>query len=184
MRAKLLFLAILMAFLAIPNIMAQKNPYAMTFHVDMDNAIAKGLHDTQIDFIDVVEKSGQYQLTLLADPLGVGTVSGGGAFEAGVETILTAANFAGARFHNWTNQLGQIISYEANFTYTMPPQNTTLTAHFFPYNPVAGIIDDFEEGVNLWWNPEGSGSTIGIIYEDNEGNSLTYKAHETEIVNP
>lgn len=39
-------------------------------------------------------------------------------------------------------------------------------------------------GVSLWWAPEGSGSTNGIILEDSEGNLITYRAHETELVNP
>jgi hypothetical protein len=51
-------------------------------------------------------------------------------------------------------------------------------------NPNFTYIDDFEEGVTLWWNPEGSGSTAGIILEDDEGNPVTYREHETVIVNP
>ena len=46
------------------------------------------------------------------------------------------------------------------------------------------VIDDFNDGVDMWWQPEFSGSTIGIIIEDDEGNPLTYRAHETDIVNP
>lgn len=45
-------------------------------------------------------------------------------------------------------------------------------------------IDDFETDVSLWWTPQGSGSTAGIILEDDEGNLVTYNAHETTIVNP
>ncbi len=51
-------------------------------------------------------------------------------------------------------------------------------------NPNFTYIDDFEEGVSLWWNPEGSGSTAGIILEDDEGNLLTYREHDTLTVNP
>lgn len=60
--------------------------------------------------------------------------------------------------------------------------------NFFPnpdYDP-----DDPESpeyitlGVTLWWAPEGSGSTAGHILEDDDGNLVTYRAHETEIVNP
>ena len=46
------------------------------------------------------------------------------------------------------------------------------------------VVDDFEEGVDMWWQPEFSGSTMGIMIEDDEGNLLTYRAHETGIVNP
>ena len=51
-------------------------------------------------------------------------------------------------------------------------------------NPNFTYIDDFEEGVSLWWNPEGSGSTAGIILEDDEGNLLTYRERDTLTVNP
>ncbi len=49
-------------------------------------------------------------------------------------------------------------------------------------NPNFRIIDDFEAGVTLWWLPGGSGSTTGIITE-HQGTTVTYRAHETTIVN-
>lgn len=51
-------------------------------------------------------------------------------------------------------------------------------------HPNFSWIDDFEEDVASWWNPEGSGQTTGIILEDDEGNLITYREHETDIVNP
>ena len=51
-------------------------------------------------------------------------------------------------------------------------------------NPNFSYIDDFEEGVALWWTPQGSGSTAGIILEDDEGNLVTYREHDTITVNP
>ncbi|MFW5725002.1 MAG: hypothetical protein ACOCX0_01050, partial [Bacteroidota bacterium] len=51
-------------------------------------------------------------------------------------------------------------------------------------NPNFTYIDDFELGIDNWWTPEGSGSTAGIILEDDEGNLITYREHELEIVNP
>lgn len=59
---------------------------------------------------------------------------------------------------------------------------------FFPnpdYDPDDPESPEFITlGVSLWWTPEGSGSTAGIILEDDEGNLITYREHETEIVNP
>ncbi len=46
------------------------------------------------------------------------------------------------------------------------------------------VIDDFDDDVDMWWQPDYSGSTMGIILGDDDGNPLTYKAHETTIVNP
>lgn len=50
-------------------------------------------------------------------------------------------------------------------------------------HPNFTYIDDFNEHVAMWWNPEGAGQTTGIILEDDEGNLITYREHETEIVN-
>ncbi len=51
-------------------------------------------------------------------------------------------------------------------------------------HPNFTYIDNFEISVDLWWTPEGSGSTAGIILQDPDGNPITYRAHETGIVNP
>ena len=52
-------------------------------------------------------------------------------------------------------------------------------------NPNFHYLDDFNEHLDIWFSgPEQSGSTTGIILEDDEGNLLTYMEHETEIVNP
>jgi hypothetical protein len=52
-------------------------------------------------------------------------------------------------------------------------------------NPNFRYIDDFEPllEVSLWWAPEGSGSTTGHIL-DVDGELVTYREFETEIVNP
>jgi hypothetical protein len=52
-------------------------------------------------------------------------------------------------------------------------------------NPNFRYLDNFEEGVSLWWAADytGSGSTTGIIVEIG-GEVVTYRAAETEIVNP
>jgi hypothetical protein len=52
-------------------------------------------------------------------------------------------------------------------------------------NPNFRYIDDFEplNEVSLWWAPEGSGSTTGHILEI-DGELVTYREFETEIVNP
>jgi hypothetical protein len=51
-------------------------------------------------------------------------------------------------------------------------------------NPNFRYIDNFETGVSLWWTPDGSGSTEGIILGEDPENRLTYRAAETVTVNP
>ncbi|HSV77344.1 MAG TPA: T9SS type A sorting domain-containing protein [Bacteroidales bacterium] len=50
-------------------------------------------------------------------------------------------------------------------------------------NPNFRSIDNFETGVTLWWLPQGSGSTVGIILE-HEGAPATVMARDTIVVNP
>lgn len=44
-------------------------------------------------------------------------------------------------------------------------------------------IDDFNANTDLWWTPEGSGSTAGIILMDGD-QKVTFREHNTTTVNP
>jgi uncharacterized protein (TIGR02145 family)/uncharacterized repeat protein (TIGR02543 family) len=70
-----------------------------------------------------------YNLNLEVSPAGAGTVTGAGQYEAGEEVNLTAEANTGWEFVNWTDDDG-IVSEAANFTYTMPEEDVTLTANF------------------------------------------------------
>ncbi len=56
---------------------------------------------------------------------------------------------------------------------------------FSQENPNFRNIDNFEPptAVSLWWTPNASGSTTGIILEEG-GNVVTYRVSDTEIFNP
>ena len=71
-----------------------------------------------------------YTLTLAVNPVDAGTVTGAGEYEAGVEVAITAVAAEGYEFVNWTDADGNEVSVDADFTYTMPNANTTLTANF------------------------------------------------------
>ena len=100
-----------------------------------------------------------YTLTLVANPTEGGVVSGGGDFEEDDKIPLLATPNSGYRFVNWTNAANEEVSDEAEFEYTMPAQDVTLTAnfeHILTYtltlvaNPTEGGVvsggGDFEEG--------------------------------------
>ncbi|MBS4013800.1 MAG: InlB B-repeat-containing protein [Bacteroidetes bacterium] len=107
-----------------------------------------------------------HTLTLVANPAAGGTVSGGGnyAFNASVPVVATPAE--GYNFVNWT--IGAtVVSTSANFNYTMPNSNVTLTANFevipdptytltVVADPVAGGTatggGEFEAGVEVTVN--------------------------------
>ncbi|TVQ83147.1 MAG: T9SS C-terminal target domain-containing protein [Bacteroidetes bacterium] len=156
----------------------------------------EGLTDYQIEVLPFTEVNGDneyyigltpvtetYTLTLTAEPAAGGNLTGAGNYPAGEEVVVHANSNFGYQFINWT-QNGNEISNLSVFTFTMPAEDVTLTAHFETFVSTIGIIDDFETGVGLWWLPQGSGQTTGIILEDDEGNLLTYRTHETTIVNP
>ncbi len=88
-----------------------------------------------------------------------------------------------------TGGIGQSFAQQANADKNDNPNFTYIDDwDFFPnpdYDPEDPDSPEFITlGVSLWWTPEGSGSTAGIILEDGEGNLLTYREHETEVVNP
>jgi hypothetical protein len=70
-----------------------------------------------------------YTLSLQVNPMGAGTVSGGGSFEEGQLVPVSASANAGYDFVNWTLG-GVIVSAEADFNYEMPAENVTLVANF------------------------------------------------------
>ena len=70
-----------------------------------------------------------YTLTVVIDPSEGGTVTGSGQYEAGIEIDLSAVPNEGHEFISWT--LGDTeISSDADFSYTMPAKDITLTANF------------------------------------------------------
>ena len=71
----------------------------------------------------------QYSLSLQVNPAGAGTVSGAGSYIAGHEVILNATANSGYLFAGWKRG-DTLLSTNSVYTYTMPSENVTLTAHF------------------------------------------------------
>jgi uncharacterized repeat protein (TIGR02543 family) len=72
-----------------------------------------------------------YTLTLVAEPTEGGTVTGGGEYEAGASVTVTAEPNAEFIFQNW-RMGGVVVSNTAEFVFTMPEADVTLTAYFVP----------------------------------------------------
>ena len=68
-------------------------------------------------------------LTLVAQPAGGGTLSGGGEYVMGTAVAVKATVNTGYKFINWTLN-DSIVSAEANFTFIKGEHNETLVAHF------------------------------------------------------
>ena len=71
-----------------------------------------------------------YLLTVVADPVEGGTVSGGGEYFPGETVLLTAVPEEDFYFVNWTDEEDNVVSEEASFDFTMPSKEVTLTANF------------------------------------------------------
>jgi uncharacterized repeat protein (TIGR02543 family) len=112
-----------------------------------------------------------YILTLEVNPSNTGSVMGAGIYEAGEEIDLIATANEGYQFVNWT-QGENVVSEVANFTFTMPSADVTLTA-----NIEEVVIPTYT--LTLEVNPANSGTVTGAgIYEAGEEIDLTATANE------
>ena len=71
----------------------------------------------------------KYTLSLNVTPAGFGTVIGGGSYEEGKDITITASANEGYEFVEWKDG-ERSFSTSASFVYTMPSEDTTLTAEF------------------------------------------------------
>lgn len=76
-------------------------------------------------------------LTLVADPVDGGTVSGAGWYSAGAQITLKASNKQNYVFERWADSDGNTVSTAAQFKYTKKEGDETLIAYFrfSPGNP-------------------------------------------------
>ncbi len=99
-----------------------------------------GVSDTAtIDFLIEAET---FMLTLSAEPEGGGTISGSGMYQENELVNITATANEGYEFSHWADHLGE-ISNQANFEYTMPGEDVSLTAHFIQ------VTDEFSVTFNV-----------------------------------
>ncbi len=71
-----------------------------------------------------------YELILFMQPPDGGSVEGAGGYAVGTQVNITATANEGYRFVRWTDVNGNALSEEAEFIFTMPDEDMTLTAHF------------------------------------------------------
>ncbi len=79
-----------------------------------------------------------HKVFLLSSPAGGGTfnVASGNEYEEGTNQTFRANPSQWYAFVNWTDEDGNVVSTNANYTLTMPTEDLTLTANFiYNYNP-------------------------------------------------
>ena len=85
-----------------------------------------------------------YNISVSADPVAGGNVTGGGTFDYGQSCTVHATANEGYTFINWTEN-GVQVSANANYTFTVNG-NRTLVAHFSAQGYVITALADPEEG--------------------------------------
>jgi hypothetical protein len=126
--------------------------------------------------ITVQEAPATYELTMLANPMAGGTatdLTGGSPYEEGTEVSIKAQANSGYRFVSWTAPAGTFgDSYAAETTFTMPPQNVTVTANFVRVYSLTMAVDPVAGGIAIDVidsSPYTEGTEVSIEAEANGG---------------
>ena len=102
-----------------------------------------------------------YTLILEMDPENAGEVTGTGPYEAGEEVNITAEVIGYYAFDNWTNEMGDVVSEDANSIIIMPDQDLTLTANL---HSTVGLSELSNNKFKVYPNPATESITVeGII---------------------
>jgi uncharacterized protein (TIGR02145 family) len=92
-----------------------------------------------------------YPVILISNPVDGGTLTGNGNYAEGQLVTISATPNDGYIFENWMHE-GDEVSTSANFSFTMPAEEVTLTANF--------IVGDTYT-LTLIVEPEGTGFVMG-----------------------
>ena len=129
-----------------------------------------------------------FELSLEANPVEGGSTIGSGNYIEGEEVTITAAPNEGWQFINWTIGEDTEVSNTAEFVYSMPAQDITMTANF---EDVTGIAETIKHDIRIYPNPASKEFTIKagflidqVLVIDNTGNTIystTVKDKEIKI---
>lgn len=92
------------------------------------------------------EHTQYYNLSLIANPIVGGTVSGAGNYSAGQYVTVSATPATGYSFNNWTLG-GTALSSNPSYSFYMPEQNLVLTANFNQTGGTGG--NDCSDAIDL-----------------------------------
>ncbi len=101
-----------------------------------------------------------YTVNLTVNPVGTGTVSGGGVLPWGIPATVTATPNTGYGFMNWT-EYGTIVSTNPNYTFN-PVNNTELVANFGLLYQITATASPAAGGTITGTGPVVSGGTATL----------------------
>jgi len=112
-----------------------------------------------------------YDLSLLVEPVGSGSVTGDGQYEEDDEVAITATPNEGYIFVNWTID-GEEVTRLADYTFNMPPQDLTMVANFT--DKIPEITVDPESIEEDLISGESINRTLTISNTGDEGSELYF----------
>lgn len=80
-----------------------------------------------------------YTLTLEMDPDNAANLMGAGSYQAGEEVNISAEVIGYYAFDNWTNEIGDVVSSDANTIVIMPEEDLILTANLHSTVGITGL---------------------------------------------
>jgi hypothetical protein len=115
-----------------------------------------------------------YTVATQMNPVGAGSVTGGGTFVAGSSVTVTATANSGYTFTNWT-QNGIVLSASSSYNFTLAT-NVNLVANF-TVNPVTYTVETQADPTNAGSVTDGgtfvAGSTVTVIATNYNGYTFT-----------
>ncbi len=105
--------------------------------------VATGMYGNNI-FVDEFVIGETNTVTLIANPTGGGTLTGGGSYLAGTEVNLTATPNTGYKFINWTNADNEVVCTTETYNYVVGSSDVTFTANFEKLPVVTFTVVDTE----------------------------------------
>ena len=111
--------------------------------------------------------NGQKSVTANVNPTGRGRIVGAGVYDCGSTCTLTAIANPGYMFMDWTDENGNVVSTDAEYSFTVW-SNRTFTANFVEDNACYLTFDLYDTNGDGW-----SGNYLVLNFEDGYSQKLT-----------
>ncbi len=132
---------------------------------------------------DTGEDFDLFRLELKKNPENAAIIDGGGFYDQGEVIKITAIANEGFEFIHWANAGNEVVSVEADFYYTMPAEDVTLTANFDTDFSILSLYADPEEGGSVFGGGGyEEGTEVMITADAGEGWVFVKWTGDTEYV--
>lgn len=130
--------------------------YYLIIYIDKDSLIKENNKDNNVYRSEKFQKKCNSYITVKANPIAGGTVSGSGNYKVGNSASLRATPNVSYKFVNWTIDTS-VLSNKTSYSYPIMKKDVTITAHFSKNSYISNNSQNAI--VELYPNP-----TEGTIY--------------------